>query len=89
MGLGTALLETGSQKTDNADGAFLVIGLVQGLVLRWSLSGRAFNLAEDGRRLLSILLAGFSAPGQAEKPFSPGRQARPMDRTAAPADQET
>ena len=43
------------------DAAFLVIGLVQGLVLRWSLSGRSFDLPTEGNRLLSIQLTTFSA----------------------------
>lgn len=94
-GLVLRILEDGQRSghfrrdLDPSDAAFLAIGLVQGLVLRWSLSGRSFDLAEEGRRLFSILLAGFGAPGQAEEPSSPGRQARPMDRTAATADQET
>lgn len=46
------------------DAAFLVIGLVQGLVLRWSLSGRSFDLAGEGDRLLSVQLRTIgAAPG--------------------------
>lgn len=49
------------------DAAFLVIGLAQGLVLRWSLSGRDFDLPGEGRRLLDVQLAGFgAAPAGAE-----------------------
>lgn len=40
-----------------ADAAFLIIGIAQGLVLRWSVSGRTFGLAEEGGRLLDIQLA--------------------------------
>lgn len=47
---------------DPADLAFLVIGLAQGLILRWSVSGRAFNLPEEGRRLLELQLGCFGAP---------------------------
>lgn len=43
------------------DAAFLVIGLVQGLVLRWSLSGRSFDLPAEGDRLLSVQLRTFGA----------------------------
>jgi AcrR family transcriptional regulator len=47
------------------DAAFLVIGLVQGLVLRWSLNGRSFDLAAQGLRLLSVQLATFAATATA------------------------
>lgn len=43
------------------DAAFLVIGLVQGLVLRWSVSGRGFDLPTEGERLLSVQLTTFGA----------------------------
>jgi AcrR family transcriptional regulator len=46
---------------DAKDAAFLVIGLVQGLVLRWSLSGRSFDLPGEGDRLLSVQLRTFGA----------------------------
>lgn len=42
-----------------ADAAFLIIGLIQGLVLRWSLSGRDFDLPAEGDRLLVVQLATF------------------------------
>lgn len=45
------------------DAAFLVIGTVQGLVLRWSLSKRSFDLVVEGQRLLDMLLGGFKVPG--------------------------
>jgi AcrR family transcriptional regulator len=45
-----------------ADAAFLTIGLVQGLVLRWSLSGRDFDLTVEGERLLDVQLKTFGAP---------------------------
>lgn len=41
------------------DAAFLILGLVQGLVVRWSLSGHAFDLTEEGRRLLDLQLSGL------------------------------
>lgn len=46
-----------------ADVAFLIIGLVQGLAVRWSISGRNFDLAEEGQRLLKIQLRGFAQTG--------------------------
>lgn len=45
------------------DVAYLIIGLVQGLVLRWSLSGRSFDLPAEGGRLLNLQLNGFQAFG--------------------------
>ncbi|SKA25124.1 transcriptional regulator, TetR family [Enhydrobacter aerosaccus] len=45
---------------DPDDAALLIIGLIQGLALRWSLSGRAFGLAKEGGRLLDIQLRGFA-----------------------------
>jgi AcrR family transcriptional regulator len=47
---------------DADDAAFLVIGTVQGLVLRWSLSKRGFDLVAEGERLLGVLLRGFQTP---------------------------
>lgn len=45
---------------DADDAAFLLIGLVQGLAVRWSLSGRSFALAGEGARLLEIQIGLFS-----------------------------
>jgi len=45
-----------------ADAAYLIIGLVQGLAVRWSISGRDFDLAEEGQRLLELQLSGFAQP---------------------------
>lgn len=45
---------------DPDDAAFLVIGLIQGLALRWSLSGRIFGLVEEGSRLLELQISGFA-----------------------------
>lgn len=42
-----------------ADGALLVLGLVQSSALRWSLAGRAFDLVGETTRLLDIQLAGL------------------------------
>ncbi len=42
----------------NADDiALLVLGLVQGLAVRWSLSGRGFDLGAEGRRLMAVQMA--------------------------------
>lgn len=56
---------------DPDDAAFLIVGLVQGLAVRWSISGRSFDLTGDGCRLLEVQLNGFacecSATGKAVK----------------------
>ncbi len=63
----TSLIEEGEESgqfrgnLDPRDAALLVIGLVQGLILRWSLSGRKFDLSTEGNRLLSVLLSSFGA----------------------------
>lgn len=45
---------------DPDDAAYLVVGLVQGLAVRWSISGRTFDLTEEGNRLLELQLEGFA-----------------------------
>lgn len=45
---------------DPDDAAFLIIGLVQGLAVRWSISGRGFDLTEEGSRLLELQLKGLA-----------------------------
>lgn len=44
---------------DPDDAAYLILALIQGLVMRWSLNARGFDLVEEGRRLLDLQLAGF------------------------------
>ncbi len=44
---------------DPSDGAVLLISLVQGLAMRWSLGGRGFSLRPEGVRLLSVQMALF------------------------------
>ena len=44
---------------DPDDAAYLVLALIQGLAMRWSLNARNFDLVEEGRRLLDIQLNGF------------------------------
>lgn len=46
---------------DSDDAAYLIIGLIQGLAVRWSISGRGFDLVEEGVRLLKIQLSGFTS----------------------------
>lgn len=45
---------------DPNDAAFLLLGMVQSLAMRWSLSGRQIDLVETGERLLHIQLEGFA-----------------------------
>ena len=46
---------------DSNDAAYLVLALIQGLALRWSLNARSFDLVEEGRRLLDLQLDGFKS----------------------------
>ena len=46
------------------DAALVLIGLIQGLAIRWSLSRRAFVLTEEGARLLDIHMLFFRNPTQ-------------------------
>ena len=56
-----AARDTGTvrQDLDPSDGAVLLISLVQGLAMRWSLGGRGFALRPEGVRLLSVQMALF------------------------------
>ena len=51
---------------DPDDAALLIVGLVQGLALRWSLSGREFSLTEEGQHLLELQLSGFALAATAK-----------------------
>jgi AcrR family transcriptional regulator len=42
------------------DGAFLLVSLIQGLAIRWSLTGKAFSLEAEGKRLLAAQIKLFS-----------------------------
>lgn len=53
---------------DPDDAAYLIIGLVQGLAVRWSISGRTFDLTEEGMRLLTLQLSGFRPEGTSGDP---------------------
>lgn len=44
-----------------ADAAYLILALIQGLAMRWSLNNRSFDLTEEGERLLDLQLFGFDA----------------------------
>lgn len=46
---------------DPDDAAYLLISLVQGLAVRWSVSARRFNLLKEGERLLDLQLRGLHA----------------------------
>lgn len=48
---------------DIGDAVFTIIALVQGLAVRWSLSGRSFNLVEEGGRLIRVLINGLVTHG--------------------------
>ena len=48
------------------DAAILLISLVQGLAIRWSLGQRAFSLDAEGARLLACQLALFQPPAVSE-----------------------
>ena len=41
------------------DAAYLILALIQGLAMRWSMSAHNFNLVAEGKRLLDLLLDGF------------------------------
>lgn len=45
------------------DGAYLLVSLVQGLAIRWTLGKRGFRLAAEGQRLLEVQMRLFMTPG--------------------------
>jgi AcrR family transcriptional regulator len=49
---------------DVARAAYVVIALIQGLAVRWSLSGRAFDIVSEGERALDITLSGMCGRGR-------------------------
>ncbi|MHA1566183.1 MAG: TetR/AcrR family transcriptional regulator [Alphaproteobacteria bacterium] len=68
-GMTTEAIEAGELRDDldPGDVAFLIIGLVQGLAVRWSISGRKFDLVKEGKRLLALQLSGLArAPSPAD-----------------------
>ena len=53
------------EKTLNPDdAAYLILALIQGLAMRWSLNARNFDLAKEGQRLLELQLAGFKTENE-------------------------
>lgn len=61
----SALIAAGISKNqfrktlDADDAAYLILALIQGLTMRWSLNARSFDLVAEGRRLLDLQLSGF------------------------------
>ncbi len=45
------------------DAAYLILALIQGLAMRWSLNDRGFDLPKEGQRLLELQLKGFEVTG--------------------------
>lgn len=41
------------------EAAYLILALIQGLAMRWSLNNRKFDLVDEGEKLLDLLIAGF------------------------------
>lgn len=41
------------------DAAYLILALIQGLAMRWSLNNRKFGLVDEGKKLLDLLISGF------------------------------
>ncbi len=56
-----AAIERGTfdEALDPDDAAYLVLALIQGLAMRWSLNVRSFDLVAEGKRLLDLQLDGF------------------------------
>jgi len=54
------------QNLDGDDAAYLILALIQGLAMRWSLNNRNFDLAKEGKRLLDLQLEGFQDTHQSQ-----------------------
>jgi len=50
------------------DGAYLLVSLVQGLAIRWTLGKRGFRLEAEGRRLLATQMKLFQTAMSTEEP---------------------
>jgi len=48
-----------NQSLDADDAAYLILALIQGLAMRWSLNNRNFDLPAEGQRLLDLQIEGF------------------------------
>ncbi len=46
---------------DASRAAYMVIALIQGVAMRWSLSGRQFDLVKEGDQLLELVMQGLLA----------------------------
>lgn len=59
---------TGAFRSDleAEDGAYLLVSLVQGLAIRWTLGDRRFDLETEGRRLLTAQLRLFGKAQEGE-----------------------
>jgi len=55
------------QNLNSDDAAYLILSLVQGLAMRWSLSARSFSLSTEGSRLLELQLHGFKEQNRRSK----------------------
>ncbi|MCO6411454.1 MAG: TetR/AcrR family transcriptional regulator [Thiogranum sp.] len=44
---------------DEARAAYVIIALIQGVAMRWSLSGREFDLVQEGEQLLELVMQGL------------------------------
>lgn len=53
-----------AQDLDVRDSAYLVLGLVQGLAVRWSVSGKNFDIVDEGERLLRLQMKAFAVSRQ-------------------------
>ena len=51
---------------DPDDAAYLILALIQGTAMRWSLNDRNFDLVDEGRRLLDLQLDGFKTRQERE-----------------------
>ncbi len=49
------------------DAAYLILALIQGLAMRWSLNDRSFDLPGEGARLLDLQLEGFMSLQKGEE----------------------
>ncbi len=56
-----AQVQTGNFRNslDVDDAANLILALVQGLAMRWSLNGQNFNLSQEGLQLFDLLIKAF------------------------------
>jgi AcrR family transcriptional regulator len=65
----TRARDTGRVRSDLVpeDAAVLLVSLIQGMALRWSLGDRSFSLATEGARLLDVQMSLFRACHDGER----------------------